>query len=154
MLLLYHVLSDLSRTFFWGQWWELNPLSPKANVSKVATLLYLSLFIGGSPFYLTAICALIVSYFKGFVKGFFTFFFDFVYLNFRKSEVVSISPWHPYCITTRAICQGVFGTFFFEFIATPTIHRSGSWVLPSPLDNDSIPHPPSKYKMEYCTNPG
>ena len=52
----------------------MNPLSPKANVSKGATLLYLSLLIGGSPFYLTAICALIVSYFKGFVKGFLPLF--------------------------------------------------------------------------------
>ena len=46
----------------------MNPLSPKANVSKGATQLYLSLLIGGSPFYLTAIYTLIVSYFKGVVK--------------------------------------------------------------------------------------
>ena len=60
---------NLLRLFiFLGRWWELNPLSPKANVSKGATLSYLSLLIRGSPFYLTAICTLIVSYFKEFVK--------------------------------------------------------------------------------------
>ena len=62
---------------FLGRWWELNPLSPKANVSKGATPLYLSLLIGGSPFYLTAICTLIVSYFKGVVKRFSAFFILF-----------------------------------------------------------------------------
>ena len=56
----------------------MNPLSPKANISKGATLLYLSLFIGGSPFYLTAICILIVSYFKKFVKRFSAFFLFFL----------------------------------------------------------------------------
>ena len=59
--------------YFLGRWWELNPPSLKANVSKGATLLYLSLLIGGSPFYLTAVYTLIVSYFKEFVKGFPTF---------------------------------------------------------------------------------
>ena len=61
--------SKFVKTFlFLGRWWESNPLSPKANVSKGATLLYLNLLIGGSPFYLTAIYTIIVSYFKESVK--------------------------------------------------------------------------------------
>ena len=60
---------------FLGRWWESNPLSPKANVSKGATPSYLSLLIGGSPFYLTAIYTPIVSYFKGVCQE--EFFADF-----------------------------------------------------------------------------
>ena len=77
LLCLYCITSwAVCQELFWGRWWESNPLSQKANVSKGATLLYLSLFIGGSPFYLTAICTLIVSQLGRFVKGFFTFFFE------------------------------------------------------------------------------
>ena len=46
VLLLYHRSCGLSRVFltffFGGRWWELNPHSPKANVSEIANLLYLS----------------------------------------------------------------------------------------------------------------
>ena len=61
--------SKFVKTFlFLGRWLESNQLSPKVNVSKGATLLYLNLLIGGSPFYLTAIYTIIVSYFKESVK--------------------------------------------------------------------------------------
>ena len=61
--------SKFVKTFlFLGRWLESNQLSPKVNVSKGATLLYLNLLIGGSPFYLTAIYTIIVSYFKEPVK--------------------------------------------------------------------------------------
>ena len=105
-------------------------------------------------------CAFIIAQSSRFVKNFFLKS-QFYFLGFRLHLLLSRSAplrndwwknWETphgigllksyplelllclYCITTWAICQGVFGTFFFEFLATPTIHRSGSWVLLSPLD--------------------
>ena len=122
--LLYHNLGGLSSIFFRGGGGSWTHFLQKANVSKVATLLYLSLRIGGSPFYLTAICALIVSYFKGFVKGFLRFSLIFfkgetnaawllpLSLLLRKVGVLT-SPWRPYCITIWAICQELFSSSFW-----------------------------------------
>ena len=66
---------------------------------------------------------------------------------------------YPYCITTWVICQGVsyiFSEFFIESTyARATLAMASIRLrLPSPLDNDSKPHPTPKVNMAKGTNSG
>ena len=54
----------------------------------------------------------------------------------RLTSPVCSSSWHPYCITTWAVCQGVF-SLVSDGTWPPRLGRQPST---SPLDNDSITH--------------
>ena len=64
---------------------------------------------------------------------------------------------YPYCITTWAVCQGVsyiFSEFFFESTyARATLAMASIRLrLPSPLDTNSIPHPPPDCNRQNAQN--
>ena len=117
----------------------MNPLSPKANVSKGATLLYLSLLIGGSPFYLTAICTLIVSQLGRFVKRFLKFLSKDFFYSVRPSPLAScgllltsLTLYH----TSGGLSMG-FLSFFKKLFEVPNC----GWRLTlSPRTTMGLPH--------------
>ena len=119
----------ICQAFFSGAVVGVEPtFSKRRTFPKLRPCCISAFFVGGSPFYLTAICAPIVSYFKGFVKRFLRFSLIFfkgetnaawllpLSLLLRKVGVLT-SPWHQYITTSnRRFQDGIMHKFGIKYL--------------------------------------